>query len=309
MNSSGKKIAIIGSGAMGLYYGGHLASSGLHVHFLMRSGFQTAKEKGLRITSTDHAEIVLPHISAHADTTSIGPCDLVVICIKAFSNPELPALLAPLIKESTLLLTMQNGLGNEEFLADHWGAHRVLGGVCFVCLTRTDSVTVHHQGHGKLSIGEFGGGSAGAATMIASLFQNAGIDAHTIPNLLCERWRKLVWNVPFNGLSVAEGGITVDQILSDPRRFALARQLMEEVIAIAHSEGCEIGTGFAEANIESTKSMGAYQPSTLVDWLAGNMLEIEPIWGVPLRRAAAAGVSVPALQSLYASLLGLQTTS
>ncbi len=307
MNSSGKKIAIVGSGAVGLYYGGHLASSGLNVHFLMRSGYQMAVEKGLHITSTEHTEIALPHISAHAETESIGPCDLVVICIKAFSNPELPALLAPLIKESTLLLTMQNGLGNEEFLADHWGAHRVLGGVCFVCLTRTDSVTVHHQGHGKLSLGEFGGGSAGAASMISELFQNAGIEAYTTPNLLCERWRKLVWNVPFNGLAVAEGGITVDQILADPRRLALVRQLMEEVIAVAHAEGCEIGHGFAEANIESTKSMGAYQPSTLVDWLAGNMLEIEPIWGVPLRRAAAAGVPVPALQSLYASLIGLKT--
>ncbi len=292
----------MGSGAIGLYYGGYLANAGQNVHFLMRSGYETAKKEGLRIQSTEAGVIHLPEIQSHQDAESIGPCDVVIIAIKATSNNDLAHILPPLLKEGTLLLTLQNGLGNEEFLADRWGAHRVLGGLCFVCLTRENPVTVNHLGHGTLSIGEFGGGSAGAAEAIADIFARAGIESRAVPSLLCERWRKLVWNIPFNGLSVALGGRSVDQILDDEDHLNDVRALMSEVIAIAHAEGCEIGQGFAEANIERTRSMGAYRPSTMVDWQAGLELEIEPIWGVPLRRAAAAGIPVPFLQNLYQKL-------
>jgi 2-dehydropantoate 2-reductase len=297
-----KKIAIVGAGAIGLYYGGHLARAGCNVHFLMRSGYESAKTQGLRIQSAERGNIHLPEILCHNTSATIGPCDLVIIAIKATSNNDLPDILPPLMKEGTLLLTLQNGLGNEEFLADRWGAHRVLGGLCFVCLTRENPVTVNHVGHGTLSIGEFGGGSAGAAGEIASLFVESGIDARTVPSLLCERWRKLVWNIPFNGLSVTLGGLPVDQLLDNGPNESVVRALMTEVIAVAHAEGCEIGAGFADANIERSRTMGAYRPSTLVDWQAGQELEIEPIWGVPLRRAAAAGVPVPLLQDLYQKL-------
>jgi len=298
----GKKIAIVGSGAIGLYYGGHLANAGQNVHFLMRSGYEAAKTQGLRIRSSEAGEIHLPEIHVHNRAENIGPSDLIIIAIKATSNNDLPQILPPLLKEGTLLLTLQNGLGNEEFLADRWGAHRVLGGLCFVCLTREDPITVNHLGHGTLSIGEFGGGSAGAAEEIAAIFAKTGMESLAVPNLLCERWRKLVWNIPFNGLSVALGGLSVDRILDDAHHLSDVRALMSEVIAVAHAEGCEIGPGFAEANIDRTRSMGAYRPSTLVDWQAGLELEIEPIWGVPLRRAAAAGVPVPHLQNLYQKL-------
>ncbi|MEX1119398.1 MAG: 2-dehydropantoate 2-reductase [Terrimicrobiaceae bacterium] len=299
----GKKIAIVGSGAIGLYYGGHLAKVGQNVHFLMRSGHEAAKQQGIRIRSAELGEFHLPNVPVYDSVENIGPCDLVIIAVKATSNNDLPHILPPLLKEGTLLLTLQNGLGNEEFLADRWGAHRVLGGLCFVCLTRENPVTVNHWGHGTLSIGEFGGGSAGAAGEVATSFVTAGIEARAVPSLLCERWRKLVWNIPFNGLSVALGGLSVDQILKDGQHVSDVRALMSEVMAIAHAEGCEIGRGFAEANIERTRSMGDYRPSTLVDWEAGLALEIEPIWGVPLRRAAAAGVPVPHLQNLYQKLL------
>lgn len=297
----GKKIAIVGSGAVGLFYGGHLARIGMNVHFLMRSGYEKAMAHGVRIQSTEAEEIHLPHVSCHHRANTIGPSDLVIIALKATSNADLPQILPPLIKEGTLLLTLQNGLGNEEFLAERWGAHRVLGGLCFVCLTRENPVTVKHVGHGTLSIGEFGGGSAGAAEEIAALFAKAGIKSRAVPNLRSELWRKLVWNIPFNGLSVALGGLTVDQILDN--HLGDVRALMSEVIAIAHAEGCEIGHGFAETNIENTRSMGPYRPSTLVDWQAGRELELEAIWGVPLRRAVASGVPVPHLQNLYHKLL------
>jgi 2-dehydropantoate 2-reductase len=115
------------------------------------------------------------------------------------------------------------------------------------------------------------------------------------------RWRKLVWNVPFNGLTVTEGGLTSDEVLRDPVREARVRALMREVQATARAEGVEIEDAFLEQNVRITRDM-AYRPSTLLDFLDGRPLELDPIWGEPLRRARRLGVPVPELARLHAQL-------
>jgi 2-dehydropantoate 2-reductase len=130
------KIAVVGSGAVGSYYGGMLAHSGEDVHFLMRSDLEAVRERGLSI-HTRGEKLHLAHTQAHGSTEEIGPCDLVIIALKATANIALEELLPPLLAENTALLTLQNGLGNEEFLAGRWGAERVMGALCFVCLNRT----------------------------------------------------------------------------------------------------------------------------------------------------------------------------
>ena len=129
-------------------------------------------------------------IRAYKTTEAIGPCDLVLIALKATNNDVLPDLIPPLLHETTALL-LQNGLGNEEFLARHFGAERVAGGLCFICVNRV------------------------APSMIASEFKRCGVVCAVVENLRRERWRKLVWNIPFNGLSIAAGGSTTRDILQD----------------------------------------------------------------------------------------------
>lgn len=295
------KIAVVGSGSIGLYYGGHLANHSHDVRFLMRSGFDSARKRGIRIHGDIDQEINLPNARVFQTTADMGPCDLVIIAIKATSNDRLPELLPPLIGNGTRLLTLQNGLGNEEFLARHWDPDRILGGLCFICLTRDDPSSVHCVSRGLVSIGAFQNAPQADADATAALFREAGIKARSVPNLLLERWRKLVWNIPFNGLSVARGGLTVDQILADHLDTVVT--LMREVIAIARADGCPIEEEFIEFQLARSRPMVGYQPSTLVDWRAGNPLEIEPIWTEPLRRAHAAHVPAPALEALHAQLL------
>lgn len=295
------KIAIIGSGSIGLYYGGRLLQTGSDVHFLMRSGFAAAREKGIQIYSGG-GDFHAPHPQVHETTEAIGPCDLVIISLKATSNPSLEKLIPPLLKNSTALLTLQNGLGNEECLAQRWGAERILGGLCFVCLTRRDPVTVDHIGQGVLSLGEYQRPVSHRLTRIVAGFREAGIHTSAVEDLARERWRKLVWNIPFNGLSVAAGGLTVDRILADPELKQETIRLMNEVRAIAAAEGHEIPADFVDLQISRTEPMGPYQPSTLVDWKAGRVLELQAIWEEPLRRAQALGVATPSLQKLCEAL-------
>src|ERR1700709_2157794 len=129
------RIAVVGAGAIGGYYGTKLAYFGRDVHFLMRGDLREVKRLGIRIRGKAE-NIRLAKVKAYSSTEEIGPCDLVLIAVKTTSNDDLLDLISPLLKPETMLLTLQNGLGNEEFLAQHFGAARVLGGLCFICLNR-----------------------------------------------------------------------------------------------------------------------------------------------------------------------------
>jgi len=290
-------IAVVGAGAVGCYYGGMLARAGYDVRFLMRSDLESVRQHGLTIRSQGEEW----HIAAQAAGTAaeIGPCDLVLIALKATANEALEKILPPLIGPRTVLLTLQNGLGNEEFLAQRWGEERVLGGLCFVCLNRVSPGVIEHYDHGTLSIGEFQRSPAERTSSIVAAFRESGIDAKVVQNLAEERWRKLVWNIPFNGLSIVGQSATVADVLADPGLRQLASDLMSEVIAAANALGLSIPGSFAEYQIERSASMGPYRPSSLIDWELGRPVEVEAIWGEPWRRGSSAGTPMPRLETIY----------
>lgn len=293
-----KKIAVIGSGAVGCYYGGMLASAGREVHFLMRSDLTVVRENGLKIHSGGRLVHINPAF-AHGCAEEIGPCDLVIIAIKTTANQELEKLLPPLLGPETTLITLQNGLGNEEFLAARWGADRVLGALCYICLNRVAPGGIAHYGEGVTSIGEYGRAAGPRARALAEAWAGVGVGTRVVDNLINERWRKLVWNIPFNGLSIAAGGVAVDEILADAGLRILARQLMGEVLQAAHRLGEEIPESYADFQIERSFGIGAYKPSSLIDWELKRPLEVESIWGEPWRRGVAAGATMDRLETLY----------
>jgi 2-dehydropantoate 2-reductase len=292
------KIAVVGAGAVGCYYGGLLARSGYDVQFLMRSDLAPVRANGLTIQTRGKTLGIKP-VTVAASTKEIGECDLVIIALKATVNEALETHLPPLLGRETMLLTLQNGLGNEEFLAERWGAERVLGGLCFVCLNRTAPGVIEHFDHGSLSIGEFRREPMERTREVARLFTHAGVETKVVENLITERWRKLVWNIPFNGISIAAGGATVADVLQDEGLRMLARNLMGEVLEAAGRLGHDITAAFADHQIERSWSMGPYKPSSMVDWENSRPVEVEAIWGEPWRQGAAAGANLGRLELLY----------
>jgi 2-dehydropantoate 2-reductase len=295
------RIGVVGSGAIGSYYGGKLAAGGRDVHFLMRGDLSEIRRDGLRIRGKDD-ELHVAKVNCYNLTKEIGPCDLVLIAVKATSNAEIVDLIPPLLHGRTMLMTLQNGLGSEDFLAKHFGAERVLAGLCFICLNRTSPTSVKRLDYGHVIIGEFDRAPISRTYEIESIFKASGIKCNVAENLALERWRKLVWNIPFNGLSILAGGIDTAAILADDdlRRSTLAT--MEEVILAANKCGFALDHSVIREQMQRTQTMGAYKPSTLLDFEGGKALEIEAIWGEPLRRAVAAGANVPRLEMIYALL-------
>jgi len=294
-------VAIVGAGAVGLYYGSRLAAAGEQVSFLLRSDFSTVLRSGLRIESV-HGDFTLPTVRACRSAKEIGPVDLVIVAWKSTANGQLAAVLPPLMHARTQVLTLQNGLGNCEEIAAITGGDRVLGGQCFVCINRLSPGYVRHTAGGRVSIGEWQPAKSGRAAVIASRFQAAGITAEAVPNLAETQWKKLLWNIPFNGLAITEGGVTTDVLLASPRIEEKIRGLMAEVVKAARARGLELEDGLIDMNIERTRPMGAYRPSSLIDFLEGREVEIGAIWEKPLRQARQAGVAMPRLQELVQRL-------
>ena len=292
------RIAIVGSGALGCYYGARFAKAGEDVHFLVRSGRAAVMARGLRVkTPTERIHVKKPQV--YATTEEIGGCDLVLVALKATANDQLKKLLPPLLKPGTVVLTLQNGLGVEEPVAEVAGAENVLGAICFVGCIRTSPGTVNCSFPGLVMLGEFGRPAGDRTHAVAALFTRSGAKCEAQNNLEELRWRKLVWNVPFNGLAIAAGGITTDVIMADEGLRLLARRLMEEIVDAAAKFGHTIPRSFVDLQFDRTAKMGKYRPSSLIDYEEVREVELEEIWGEPVRRATTQGVPVPRLEMLY----------
>lgn len=299
------KIGIIGAGAIGGFYGARLAQSGCDVHFLMRRDYAIVREKGLEIRQREGGDFQLSPVQVYRQSADIGICDLVIVALKTTANAQMIDLVRPLVGGSTSILTLQNGMGNVETLAEAFGASRVLGGLCFVCINRVAPGVIENYLPGSIVIGEAEGGARPRTESVAALFQQAGIDCRLTDSLAEALWKKLCWNVPFNGLAIAGGGITTDRILGSPSLRQLARGLMEEIQDAASANGIEIPDTFLEKQFTVTEKMDAYRPSSLIDYQEQRPVEVESIWGVALRVGQASGVPMTRLETLYALLVHL----
>ena len=299
-----KTVAIVGAGAIGTYYGARLALAGSDVRFLMRSDLEAVRSRGSILLHERSGILVLKPVTCFASAQEIGVVDLVLVTLKTTSNPDLREILPALVGPKTAVVTLQNGLGNEDYLAGIVSPEQILGGLCFIAVVRSgpgELKSYHTPGH--ITLGEFKGpGSSERSRAIAALISASGVPCQVVDSLLEARWRKLIWNIPFNGLSIAAGGIATDRILADPVMAAEIRALMDEVALAASAQGFVIPESFIQGQIDVTPPMGAYQPSSLIDFLAGKEVEIEAIWGEPLRRARALGVPTPRLSLLYSVL-------
>ena len=295
------KIAIVGTGALGGWYAGLLAETGHEVHCLARSDHETITRDGLTLRNKG-AQRIVRVASAAPEASAIGPCDLVVVTLKSTSNDALPRLLGPLLGPATLVVTLQNGMGNVEALAKLLPSERIVAGLCFVCINRVAPAIIDTSLAGYVRMAAAAGPINPAVERCVEVFASAGVDCQAETSLEAVLWKKLCWNIPFNGLSIVGGGITTDLILADPTLNERAYLLMKEVQAAALARG----HGFEDAHVKRqfvvTVGMGPYRPSSLIDFVEGRDVEVEGIWGEPLRRGQAAGVKMPETEKLVAEI-------
>ena len=203
------------------------------MRFLLRRDYDAVAERGLRVES-HHGDFVIECPTIARESAEIGPVDWVLCGLKATSLDDAPALIRPCLGPQTRVLAIMNGLGIEEALAESLGSERIFGGLGFTCLNRGEPGTVHHYGYGQVAIAHLHDDPAELDRALA-LWQGAVVEVSSAPSLLRARWEKLCWNVPFNGPTVAAGGVTTEVIVTDAALREDARALMEEVVAAGNA--------------------------------------------------------------------------
>jgi 2-dehydropantoate 2-reductase len=301
----GRSWSILGTGALGGYYGARLHHAGLDVRFLLHGDYDHVRRHGLRVISKDgDFSIERPRIFAAAADL---PCsEVVAVCLKTTQNHLLSRLLPPATATDAVVVMMQNGLDVERDAAAVLPRHTIVGGLAFLCSNKVGPGDIRHLDYGAVRLGEHraDGRPAGitpAMAAIADDLKRAGVPVVLEDDLVLARWKKLVWNVPYNGLCVVEG-CTTDVLMGDPGRRARCERIMREVLAIADACGKRIHPSFVDAMLRDTAKMVAYKPSMLLDFERGQPLELETIYRRPLARAREHAVACPEIEALCARL-------
>ena len=300
------KIAVIGSGAVGGFYGAKLQTSGKELHFLFHNDYEVVKQEGLRVDSVQ-GDMWLTEINAYRDAGEMPKCDLVIVALKVVQNGILKEILPRILAPGGIVLTLQNGMGADDGIASIVGPDHVMGGLCFICSNRIAPGHIRHLDYGGITLGhyapDFGRrGVTPELTEVAECLAQAGIKVDVIEDLFMGRWKKLVWNIPYNGMSVVLNE-TTDRMVADPDLRPLFRELMEEVALGAAAYGREITPDFIAQMIGNTDKMKPYETSMMLDFLNRRPMEIEAIYGMPLKLAKARGVDLPKIETLYRELL------
>ncbi|CEJ44854.1 2-dehydropantoate 2-reductase [Umezakia ovalisporum] len=304
-----RKYAILGTGALGGFYGAKLQQAGLDVHFLVNSDYEHVSKSGLFVESKN-GDFTLAQVKAYNHVEQMPQCDVVIVALKTTQNHLLAKLLPPVVKDHGVVLVLQNGLGVEEDIAQIVTNVQIIGGLCFLCANKVGAGHICHLDYGKITLGEYHHEYQRHAMtekmeQIADDFASAGVPIELAADLLLARWQKLVWNIPYNGLSVILNART-DQLMADGSTRRLIEQLMNEVAIGAKTSGRIIADSFIQTMLNYTLKMKPYRTSMKIDYDQRRPLEIEAIFGNPLKKAQAAGINLPQISCMYHQLQFLQ---
>lgn len=303
------KYGIIGSGALGGYYGAMLAHSGEDVYFLFNKDYNYVKENGFRVDSCRGDMFFSPNeINAYNSTSEMPQCDVVIVALKTTNNHLLKNILPPLLHSSTLVLMIQNGLGVEEDLAQYLPNTPIAGGLAFLCSNKVGAGHINHLDYGKLSLAMYNDSPHNILDKVIEDFRNSGVTVESMASLAEARWRKLMWNIPYNGMSVALC-TTTDSLMNNPSSREIIRDLMLEVREAANAqEGVFIEEEAVENLLYATENMTPYLPSMRLDFDAKRPMEIEYIYSRAIAKAKAQGISMSKTTMLRDMLQFIEST-
>ncbi len=300
------RFAILGSGAVGGYFGAKLSNAGQDVTFIARGAhLEAIRARGLAVQSAKLGDFVA-HAAAESDTTRIGPVDVAIVSVKAYDNATALPMLRPLIGPDTVVLTLQNGVDSVDEVAAIVGAQRVLGGTTYVATAlEAPGLIVQTGVHRSIIFGEVSGGLSGVTPRvqaIAEVLASADIQVTAMPDARVPIWDKFVYLVAFSGFTGAARR-PIGDVWNDAKAQEMFYACSREVAAVAKAEGVTISPNRFETLAEYMTNLPAStRSSLLIDLEQGKRIEVEALQGAAVRRAAKHGVPVPIVSTLYAVL-------
>lgn len=285
-----RDVLVVGAGAVGGYFGAHLAHRQLPVAFLLRGHTLAAvQQRGLTIRETDKAFTVFP--ACGADALSLPRPDLIVLATKANDLDAALDAVAPVVASHTIILTVQNGIDTEARVAARLGGDRVVGGVAYISSRVAAPGVIDVARRGSLAIGEVSGGVSERVSAIADLFGQAGVLCHEAEHLARTKWEKMCWNCVGNPLSVLLD-TDIGGVMHTSQR-PLIDLIVGEVAAVAAASGVQLRPDIAEQVVRRSEGLDGLRTSMYEDWRAGRPTEISHLNGFIVRQGQALGVATP----------------
>jgi 2-dehydropantoate 2-reductase len=299
---SNQRILVIGSGAVASLYGGLLQKAGADVSVVARSDFEVIKEKGISVTSHWGDFVFKPNKVLRNVNEYVEKPDYILVATKVLPDIDVSSIINNVVYPNTSIVLLQNGIHIEDKIVADFPNNEIISALAFVCVTRTAPGVVIHRDYGRVELGVYPKGESAKARLLQDLFNSIDIPCEAKEVVLYSRWKKLVWNAPFNPISVIECGATTDKMLGHMPTRELVINVMKEVCVLAEADGYPLKPDIIEKNIYSTEKMQPYKTSMLVDYEAGRPMEVEAILGNALRFAKSKCISVPYIEGLYSML-------
>ena len=288
---------MVGAGAVGLLYGGRLQQAGHQVTWVIPAAADEVRRHGIRIDAAGTSTTL--EAGVVSEPGAAPKAEVVLVALKSTANDRFAELVGPAVTEGATVALFQNGLGAEDRLlraVPDCGA--IVGALCFVCAHRRAPGHVEHLDYGSVDVAEHGAHVVTAAVRrLAEDLESAGFAATAHPDLGTARWRKLVWNIPYNGLSVLLDAST-DELMNDPSSRSLVTTMMSEVVTAGRACGADLDEAFAEGRRDMTLTMTPYAPSMKLDSEAGRPMEIAAIYDAPIDAARRAGAPMPTVEAI-----------
>jgi 2-dehydropantoate 2-reductase len=295
------RVAVMGSGAVGGYFGAKLASAGNQVSFIARGKHLAAmQEHGLKITSPIR-DLHIRNAQFTTDARSVGGVDLVLFCVKSYDTEVAGRSIAPLISDQTMILSLQNGIDNPDKLARLYGQKRVFATVVYVGAQVVAPGVIAHSTGGKIIFGQPDGKDPQSALALTRTLTNAGIPCEQNADIRKVQWTKLLWNAPFCAISCLTHA-NMKQILESQLLTQLALACMAEVQTAARTDAVDLPRQLFDDTLAFSRGLGEFKPSMLQDLEAEKPLEYEAFNGIVVKLLETAGQAAPINRTFFAML-------
>jgi len=296
------KVLIVGAGGVGAYFGGRLAQAGMDVSVLCRSNYAQVKKNGFEIKSIAGDFSFKPAGVYRSCSEYPDTADYLIVTTKVLPDIDVVKIIKDAVKPGTMIVLIQNGIEIEKDIAAAFPDNELVSSIAYIGVSQLEHGKIEHLAAGRLKMGVYQGGSSKKLDLLGAEFQAAGVECEVVEDIEFFRWVKLVWNTPYNPVSVLAGGVDTKVISETESLENLCAELMKEVCVVAKSRGINLPDDIIQKNLEYTRGFPPYKTSMLIDFENKRPLEVEAIVGNVVRIANAEKVTVPYLETVYALL-------
>lgn len=295
------RIAVMGSGAVGGYFGAKLAAAGHEVAFIARGKHLAALQaRGLKVISSN-GDLNIRQAQFSAGAQEVGKVELILFCVKSYDTETAAEAIKPMVSDKTTILSLQNGIDNPAKLVRKYGADRILPAVVYVGAQVSAPGVITHSNGGSIIFGQMDGAVGDAAQALGQTLTAAGIPCEASSEIGKVQWTKLLWNAPFCAISCLARANT-KQIVESESLTQLALDCMTEVQAAARTQAVDLARQVFNSTIEFSKTLADFKPSMLQDLEANKPLEFEAFNGIVVKLLEATGRPAPINKTFYAAL-------